>query len=96
MTLEVSGRGQTLAGLDLYGQAEGIFKGGCIFSGEGWSVIAAKLRIIFEPGKQGARAKSVTFELKSPDRTNLRDQTELHRRIADVLLGRWGIYAPEQ
>ena len=49
-------------------------------------MIAAKLRVVFEPEKPKARAKSVTFVMKAPDRTNLRDQIELHRRIADTLL----------
>lgn len=95
-TFEVSGRGQRHAGSDLYEQAECAFGRNGIPSRQGWPVLAAKLRIVFEPEKPKARAKSVTFELKAPDRTNLRDQIELHRRIADTLLARWGLYVAEQ
>lgn len=57
-----------------------------------WRVLAAKIRITFEPEKEKARRKRVTLELRAPDRTNLRDQLEHHRRIADALLDRWGLY----
>jgi hypothetical protein len=58
-----------------------------------WRVLAGKVRITFLPERPKARRKSVTLELKLPDRTNLRDQIEHHRRIADVMLERWGLYA---
>jgi hypothetical protein len=59
---------------------------------DAWSVVSAKVRIAFQPEGPKVRSKSVTFELKTPDRTNLRDQLERHRTIADTLLARWGLY----
>ena len=57
--------------------------------GHGWRVLAAKLRVVFEPEKGGRAEKRVMVELKAPDRSNLRDQTERHRLIAETLLARW-------
>ena len=93
-TFEVRGRGEKRD--DLYERAQRAFGRKGIHTRPGWAVIAAKLRIEFEPEKPKARAKTVTFELKAPDRTNLRDQIELHRQIADTLLARWGLYAAEE
>jgi hypothetical protein len=93
-TFEVRGRDE--ARDDLYQRAEQAFGRNGIHTHLGWPVIAARLRIEFEPERPKARAKSVTFELKAPDRTNLRDQIELHRQIADTLLARWGLYAAEE
>lgn len=95
-TFEVSGREHRHDGSDLYERAERAFGRNGIPGRQGWSVIAAKLRIVFEPEKPKARAKSVTFELKAPDRSNLRDQIDVHRRIAHTLLIRWGLYGTEQ
>lgn len=95
-TFEVSRSDQGHSGSDLYDRAERAFGRNGIPQREGWPVIAAKLRVRFAPEKPKGRAKSVTFEMKAPDRTNLRDQIELHRRIADSLLSRWGLYAPEE
>lgn len=81
---------------DLYDRAERAFGRNGIPARTGWSVLSAKLRIVFEPEKPKTRPKSVTFELKWPDRTNLRDQIELHRQIADTLLARWGLYQGDQ
>ena len=55
--------------------------------------LAAKLRVVFEPERKGRAEKRVMVELKAPDRSNLRDQTERHRLIAETLLARWGLYA---
>ena len=95
-TFEVSGSDRGRRGGDLYDRAERAFGRNGIPTREGWPVIAAKLRVVFAPERPKARAKSVTFEMKAPDRTNLRDHIELHRRIADTLLARWGLYAAEE
>jgi hypothetical protein len=94
-TFEVRSRSDKATGGDLYERAERVFGRNGIPGLRGWRVISAKLRITFEPESPKARAKKVTFELKAPDRTNLRDQVELHRRIADVLLARWDLYGGE-
>lgn len=90
-TFEVSAK--VRAEGDLYARAERAFGRDGLPARTGWTVRAAKLRITFEPETKTARAKTVTFEMKTPDRTNLRDQIEVHRRIADTLLARWGLYA---
>lgn len=77
---------------DLYQRAERAFRPKGVFSRNGWRVLGAKLKIVFNPEEAKRRTKSVTFELKLPDRTNLRDQLDLHRKIADDLLARWGLY----
>ena len=61
-------------------------------SGSGWRVLSAKLRVVFEPEKESRAEKRVIVELKVPDRSNLRDQTEQHHLIAETLLARWGLY----
>ena len=61
--------------------------------GRGWRVLSAKLRVVFEPERKGRAEKRVIVELKAPDRSNLRDQTERHHLIAETLLARWGLYA---
>ena len=91
-TFEVPSRSDKTAGRDIYERAERAFGRNGLPGRQGWRVISAKLRITFEPESPKARTKKVTFELKAPDRTNLRDQIELHRRIADVLLARWQLY----
>ncbi|MEQ9335142.1 hypothetical protein [Thalassobaculum sp.] len=92
VTIEVPGRHEEAARSDIYARAEGAFGRNGLPNRSGWRVRAAKLRIRFEPEAKKRRAKSVTFELKAPDKTNLRDQMERHRQIADVLLARWKLY----
>lgn len=90
---EVPARSSRQTTEDLYTRAERAFGPNGLPGRVGWTVRAAKLRVTFEPETKTARAKTVTFEMKAPDRTNLRDQIEVHRRIADTLLERWGLYA---
>ncbi|MCA8909829.1 MAG: hypothetical protein KDA64_18360 [Rhodospirillaceae bacterium] len=78
--------------LDFYQRAERAFGRHGVLGSDGWRVLSAKLRIVFEPEAGKTRTKTVTFELKAPDRTNLRDQIDQHRQIADTLLARWGLY----
>jgi hypothetical protein len=80
-------------GKDFYERAESALGPYGPLARDTWPVLSAKLKIVFEPERPKARAKSVTFELRSPDRTNLRDQIEYHRVIADKLLSRWGLYS---
>jgi hypothetical protein len=77
---------------DLYAAAANWFGRPGLPNKAGWHVTAAKLRIVFEPEGKAKREKSVAVELRHPDRTNLRDQTHHHRKIADTLLDRWGLY----
>ncbi|MEQ9178058.1 MAG: hypothetical protein RIF44_04920 [Nitratireductor sp.] len=58
----------------------------------GWQVSGAKIRVTFRPKPGSKRPKRVLVELNAPNRTNLRDQTEEHRFIANELLERWGLY----
>jgi hypothetical protein len=88
-SFEVPVRGEQPHRQDIYERASEVSE---LPNRPGWRVLSAKLRITFAPERRNARPKTVTFELKSPDRTNLRDQIELHRRIATTLLTRWGLY----
>src|SRR6185437_8427828 len=54
-------------------------------------VLHAKLRITFHPERVGGRPKSITVELRSPNGSNLRDQTQRHHLIAEKYLARWGL-----
>jgi hypothetical protein len=54
-------------------------------------VLEAKLRIAFQPEKRGESPKYVTVELRWPNGSNLRDQTQRHQLIAEKYLARWGL-----
>ncbi|MEQ8817855.1 MAG: hypothetical protein RLO51_16255 [Thalassobaculum sp.] len=92
VTFETPARSTNPANGDFYERAGRVLGPRGPLSWQGWRVLAAKIRITFEPEASKKREKRVAVELKVPDRTNLRDQIELHRRIADQLLSRWGLY----
>ncbi|NQW10883.1 MAG: hypothetical protein HQ481_13510 [Alphaproteobacteria bacterium] len=92
VTIEIPGRYGTAPGADIYDRAERAFGRNGLPGRATWCVVGAKVRITFEPEARKRRTKRVVFELKDPDKTNLRDQIELHSKIADVLLARWGLY----
>ncbi|MDF2235760.1 hypothetical protein P2H44_24670 [Albimonas sp. CAU 1670] len=60
----------------------------------GWRVVAASIRVIFEPEQPGRRPKAVLVSLSAPNRSNLRDHTQRHQFIAGTLMERWGLYDP--
>ncbi len=56
-----------------------------------WRVMQAKLRIAFHPEGHGKRGKSITVELRTPNGSNLRDQTRRHQIVSEKYLARWGL-----
>ena len=75
----------------LYNLSEKHFYANSPFKKSLWKVEEVGLRIEFKP-KNNKRAKPVYVELKLPNRSNLRDQTEEHRFITNHLIDRWGLY----
>lgn len=59
---------------------------------DGWKMTAATLRIIRHI--EGERRKTLTIDLKSLNRTTLRNKTEKDRAFVKALLERWGILEP--
>jgi hypothetical protein len=56
-----------------------------------WQVTQAKLKIAFHPGTAGKRAKTINVELRTPNGSNLKDQTRRHQIISEKYLARWGL-----
>ena len=77
----------------LYARMARLIGGPVLGQRPGWRVIFAELRITFRPEQGSSRSKSLRVELGLPNRTNLRENTERERLVANVLLDRWGIYA---
>ena len=55
-----------------------------------WRVTQAKLRITFHPEANGKREKSINVELRAPNGSNLKDQTQRHQLVSEKYLLRWG------
>jgi hypothetical protein len=56
-----------------------------------WQVIQAKLRIVFQPEPGSTRQKSVTIDLRAPNRSNLKEQIRRHQLVSRKYLARWGL-----
>jgi hypothetical protein len=56
-----------------------------------WQVTQAKLKIAFHPEGAGRRAMTISVELRTPNGSNLRDQTRRHQIISEKYLARWGL-----
>lgn len=59
---------------------------------EGWTIIAATLRIALTP-EDGKRAKTLTVTLRTPNTTTIPNKTESERQFAINLLERWELLA---
>ncbi len=70
------------------------FGDGSPLSAPGWKMIAATLRIIRTPVEGQGRKKTLTIDLKSPNRTTLRNKVEEDRIFVTDLLTRWGVLSP--
>ncbi len=53
----------------------------------------AALRVVFYPEPNQTRERVVTIELRAPNGSNLRDQTQRHQIISQKYLARWGLVA---
>lgn len=76
--------------------ARSTFGTGSPIGRRGWRIVQASLRVVFAPVDGERKRKAVKVELGLPNRTNLRNQTERHRLIANTLLERWGLYASDE
>jgi hypothetical protein len=60
-----------------------------------WRVTQAKLRIVFHPEASGKREKIINVELRAPNSSNLKDQTQRHQMVSEKYLLRWGLVRGE-
>lgn len=58
----------------------------------GWAITAATLRIVRNPLGGKGRTKTLTVDLKSPNRTTCRNKTEEDRIFVTGLFERWGLF----
>jgi hypothetical protein len=56
-----------------------------------WRITQAKLRISFHPEAKGKREKAVNVDLRAPNGSNLKDQTQRHQLVSKKYLQRWGL-----
>ena len=62
-------------------------------SSSDWYVTHATLRIVFHPDPGRTRAKTVSIQLRAPNGSNLRDQTQQHQLVSQKYLTRWRLLA---
>jgi hypothetical protein len=60
-----------------------------------WRIVQATLRIVFHPESGGGRGKIVNVSLRSPNSSDLRNQTRRHQLISEKYLVRWGLAPPK-
>jgi hypothetical protein len=60
-----------------------------------WRVVDANLRIAFHPESGSGRGKIVNISLRSPNGSDLRNQTRRHQLISEKYLVRWGLAPPK-
>jgi hypothetical protein len=80
--------------LDVYDIAQRDFKERSPFNNEGWTVVSARLLFIGPQKTDGRKARLRAVDLKSNGHTNLREQDDIDRHIADDCLTKWGILEP--
>jgi hypothetical protein len=56
-----------------------------------WRITQATLRISFHPEAKGKREKAINVELRAPNGSNLKDQTQRHQLVSKKYLQRWGL-----
>jgi hypothetical protein len=56
-----------------------------------WRITQAKLRIAFHPEAKGKRERAINVELRAPNGSNLKDQTQRHQLVSKKYLLRWGL-----
>ena len=81
-------------GESIYGFIERRFGSASPLAAQGWKIVAATLRIVRNPPDDQGRKKTLTIDLKSPNRTTLRNKTEDDRIFVTGLLTRWGVFTP--
>ena len=61
----------------------------------GWNINGATIRIVRSPVSGKGRKKTITVDLKFPNRTNIRNRTEEDREFIMKLFERWRIFLPD-
>jgi hypothetical protein len=56
-----------------------------------WRITQASLRISFHSEAKGKREKAINVELRAPNGSNLKDQTQRHQLVSKKYLQRWGL-----
>ncbi len=79
--------------LDVYDIARKDFGNRSPFEQHGWTVVGARVILFAVPSKPHLKPKMRAVELKPNGRTNLREQDDTDRYIADELFTGWGLLA---
>jgi hypothetical protein len=82
--------------LDVYDIARNDFGDQSPFKHYGWTVVGARVVLFAPPSKPHLKPRMRTVELKPNGRTNLREQDDTDRYIADELFMGWGLLAPHR
>lgn len=93
LTIETGSAGIIDEG-DIYERMRREFGSPELSSRPSWRIVKAELRFTLTPKAGRSRGKILRVQLSLPNRTNLRQNTEIERRIAEKLLERWGLYEP--
>ena len=80
---------------DVYMVAKDWFGENNPISKSGWKFAGVRLRLTFKPKHVGQKGHVRTIELRSPRGTNLREQVEEDRLIAEDLFARWSIFGSQ-
>jgi hypothetical protein len=75
----------------IYTVSEEAFGGANLLRQFEWQVIQAKMRIVFYPEPGSTRDKNVTIDLRTPNKSNLREQNRYHHMVSQKYLARWGL-----
>lgn len=93
LLLTFDAKSQRSSQIDVYEIAQRDFGDRSPFVVDGWNVVSARLMFIGAP-KSERKARLRAVDLKSNGHTNLREQDDLDRHIADDCLTKWGILEP--
>lgn len=96
LLLTFDAKSQRASGLDVYDVAQRDLGERSPFVVDGWKVVSARLRFIGKPKAPGRKPPLRTVDLKSNGHTNLREQDDIDRHIADDCLSEWGILEPAE
>jgi hypothetical protein len=86
---------ETDEGTDIHAASARWFGDGDPLQRSEWRVTQAKLRIAFRPEANGKREKAINVELRAPNGSNLKDQTQRHQLVSEKYLLLWGLVRGE-
>jgi hypothetical protein len=61
-----------------------------------WRVTEARIRIAFQPEGRGKREKVINVEVRAPNGSNLKEQTQRHQIVLEKYLVHWGLVRGEE